>query len=66
MGVPPAKLHEKPDSRAPLGFAAFSPSGWPFFPMGWGGFSTLPGWAFRPRNFMKNHMGRPILAAAAF
>ena len=27
MGVPPAKLHEKPDTRAALGFAVFSPSG---------------------------------------
>jgi hypothetical protein len=35
---------------------------------GLGGFSILLGWAFRPRNPMKNRafVGQPILAAAVF
>jgi hypothetical protein len=73
MGVPPAKLHERPRSggraqgtdqtgsefsgavcrkfRCQPGLSPCRQYG---IPQPWLGFSTLSGWAFRPRNFMKN------------
>jgi len=64
IGVLPAKLHEKPAVGSAGGLAAGAaseagrtqPYPWPLpWPLDPGPcFSTLLGWAFRPRNFMKN------------